>query len=139
MNWKGFFKLDKKKILIFLLIILLANIPYIGTYKGEKVPCMQLLSIPSQSVCPEDRPYSFQLNPILWPLEIVVSLDSSSLTGMIPILRFESSLTFYSSNVNLFGILIYWYILSCLIIWIYSKFLIDHSYKRTKEISQRKK
>ena len=127
MDWKKFFKPDRRKIVIFLVLFLLANIPYIGTYnKGEKTPCYCLLNL-EPCYCSDDRPYVFELNPVFWPpfLRLFVMLDSSAITRMIPIANFHSPLSFDFSVPDgysqFFGIVAYWYILSILIVWIYGK------------------
>ena len=129
MNWKEFLKPYWRKIVIFLLVLLLANIPYIGTYKADRAPCACPLVVGVECVCPEE--YEFKLNPIFWPpfLRIFTYLRSQSLLDMIPLwyifaypdlnLHFDIYQPF--SPLKIIGVFLYWYLLSCLIIWIYDK------------------
>ena len=127
MNWKQFLKPNIKKVIIIFIILLLGNAPYIGTFRGEKTGCVCPLCVGCICDCPEDISFEFQLNPVFWPpfLRLFVILDSSSITKMIPIINFHSPLSFDfnvpDGYVQFFGIIIYWYLLSCLIVWTYDK------------------
>lgn len=128
---KDFLRPDRKKLVLFLVIVLLANTPYIGTYKGERVPCAFPTwdmdpNIDTDAECDTGIDY-FELNPVFWPKVInnFISLRSSSFKNMIPFLNLGCSIKLDYCRIDepykFTGVLLYWYFASCTIVWLYKK------------------
>jgi len=126
-TFKQFLKPDKRKIVIFAVIIILANLPVIGYTTAPSLcePCEPL---------PDCCPDKMILNIIFYPLLQYFSghyLKISDWTYGIPTLGIIRYLIWWPSIGNisttfvsfflLIGNIIYWYLISCLIVWIYDK------------------
>lgn len=134
MNWKQFLKPTKGKILVFFIILILANVPYVGTASPFQHSCV-CESIPEGPACnPLDYCYhTFRARSIFWwPGEI------SSFSGFT-LLSYARHSNTYELIINnhsipllnilrwpklyLIGLilsLIYFYIISCIVMLIYS-------------------
>lgn len=126
---RNFFQPNKLKLVLFIVIILLANIPTIGTLDtGEQTPSIGLHA--GDTAIGSSTFYS--LNPVLWlPYWYSVSfIDSTQLDwgfywmlkDTIPAIRFLSNSSLYSEFAySLPSMIFYWYMLSCLIYFGYTK------------------
>ena len=130
MDFKLFLKFSKLKLILVLLILILANIPYIGIINtGEKVPCNCLACVGCKCYCPTDRPSIFIPNPLLWlPLwsNTYGILTSNNLGTLLPIVFIVKNLKIpsfiYPTPFLLLPlILCYWYLLSCLGVYFYAR------------------
>lgn len=136
MSWKEFLKLDWKKVLIFSALILISFT--VGTKIKSETPEPGTFGLPYTKI---------YFNPILWlpytigsalrflNINIVFSWGKPSLgycggylsflSELFCFISFSSEITvfdiFYKTPHLLFSTLIYWYFLSCLVIWIYDK------------------
>ncbi|MDD5289837.1 MAG: hypothetical protein PHT40_01380 [Patescibacteria group bacterium] len=137
MNWKQFLKPTKGKFLIFLIILILANIPFIGTTVPFKNSCIcespEAVGLPACN--PLDYCYNtFEARSIFWwPGEISAPTGFTLLSytrynntygpiinsHSIPLLHILKWPDLYL--VGLIINLIYFYIISCVIIHIYNR------------------
>jgi|SRR3972149_7653319 len=98
MNWKEFLKPDMKKIILFLVLFSLSYFFGVSSYHG----ILQVVG-----VC---------YNPILWlPLAIVGGSCIFSSGGDL-----ISIINQFPYSLGILATLLYWYFLSCLIVWIYN-------------------
>jgi len=105
MNFKDFIKPTKRKLIIFLIIAILANIPFIGYFKITT-------GCPPPILCTN---FTNIFNPLLNPLFFLFGGEDDA-----PIATYS-----YSGIGEIYYVLmilniIYWYIVSCLIILIYN-------------------
>lgn len=103
MSLKNYFKPDWKKILIFFIIVALANIPFIG-YFIENKECQ-----PGFSSCTV-----YKSNPVLWPAFLLLPLISNPIETI-------SMYTYNRIFVLIFYSALYWYFIACSILWIIEK------------------
>lgn len=104
MKWKEFLKPDWRKIVILILLFIIASLEGIGVEE----PIARRGPVPTI--------YYYHLNPLLWvipPFELI---------SVGPVKGYE----FLGIRLDIIPIqyyfsLIYWYILSCLIVWIYDR------------------
>jgi hypothetical protein len=105
---KQLFKPDWRKIVIFVIILILSNIPFIGYFEEIIEP----------TVMPyHDYDFVNVFNPILNPIFWLWGGKTDTPLAYVS----------YSGLGNSYYILmilnvVYWYILSCLIVWIYDKY-----------------
>jgi len=125
MNWKKFF-LDWRKIVIFIIFVLLSYFIFAKESSGgcagmpqeESVSPKDMKCIWTSNSCPI---MGYKLFVPLWPISVIhecayygeVSLFVEILSSNLPVNLFFS----ISGILNI----VYWYLLSCLIIWIYDK------------------
>jgi len=107
MKIKEFLKPDWRKIVIFVIIIIfsLMDISYYTKY-GKSITVIDGFCALYEEGEPECE---YSLNPLFW---IIPRIEISGKTYLF----------FYDILINTYFIqLVYWYLLSCLIIWIYDK------------------
>ena len=98
MNWKQFLKPEWKKIIIFVILLFVAPFPFI---RGESMMCIQMVG----ADCPLSITTDFTFGvPIIFHQN---QFSSATLTNVLPL--------FFPIH------LIYAYILSCVIVWIYDR------------------
>lgn len=137
MNWKEFLKPAKWKILIFLIILILANTPFIGTISPfeDSCICESPVAQGSPACNPLDYCYhTFETRSIFWwPGEISAPFGFALLSyarydnvyepiinnHSIPLLKILRWPKLYI--IGLITSIIYFYIISCIAIFIYDR------------------
>jgi hypothetical protein len=122
-----FLKPSLQKILLFVIILIVSNIPFLGTTFVEKQSPECLAVIGAQcKTCPPDCIYVHELSFIFWPafnflgrnfLLIYFSAETEFSISFIPLLNLIN----VKYIIPLLFNFLYFYILSCLIVWIYNK------------------
>ena len=123
MKIKQFLKPDWRKILIIVILFVISTIPYIGyNYSGSNSTPSVLNTIDYGSEpCPPSCTNNYEINRILWLLPSYNYVNFSTSPNSFIFLHYEF-LKYGWSGLLLISInLFYWYLLSCLIIWIYDK------------------
>lgn len=135
MNWKEFVKPTKWKIVIFLVILILANVPFIGTTSPFESYCV-CKSIPEGPACNSlDYCYhTFEARGVFWwtgkisaPFGFALlsyarhnnTYESIINDHSIPLLKILRWPKLYL--IGLIASLIYFYIISCIAIFIYDR------------------
>jgi len=118
MKFKDFIKPTKRKLIIFLVIAILANLPFIGYFKITT-------GCPPPILCTN---FANIFNPVLNPVFFLFGGQDD-----IPIATYS-----YSGIGEIYYALmilniIYWYILSCVIILIYNKIKKPKAKPKTKK------
>jgi Cu/Ag efflux pump CusA len=128
MTLKQLLKPDWRKIVIFILIIILSNLPIIS-YTAEGRIC-EPCSAEKPNCCPDSMILSVIFYPFLkYPVNH--SLDIDVYTYGIPLLEIARLLTWYISMEYTFSVIVvillllvnifYWYLLSCIIVGIFDR------------------
>ena len=127
MKWKQFLKPDWKKIIVFLLVVLHVHL---FAYSEIGVVEMSGPIIMSESAVYRSNPLLFPLSSnLVCEISYVASISWScshninfySQTNDLPD---KPSIDFFFNNyfIQMYANLIYWYFVSCLMVWIYGKF-----------------
>ena len=122
MNLVAFFYPDRTKAIIFIILFLAANMPFLGTnFLNASAPMCITAPCPQ---CPPQCTFIHELSPIFWP-----AFRISSDFAVYPISQNEITLEHmpilhmgYVAYVLPFLLnLIYFYVLSCVITWLFEK------------------
>jgi len=105
-KWKQFLKPDWRKTVVFIVLFFISSVLSLKEIKG--LPCI-LADMPF--ACPE-------VFSVFFPFPVWISIDRnfSAIPNILYNLRNSSTNWF-----NLIADIIIWYLLSCLIVWIYDK------------------
>ncbi len=137
-NYKELFKIDKYKIVLLLLILLLANIPYIGTTNPTESPCQYACTESLNPSCSKTCYHAFESRSIFWwpwqQMDHSINYLSYGKTGdnyepminthSIPILLGLKEVFFYGRVADIFGLILtiaYFYLISCGLIYLYNR------------------
>jgi len=129
MNFKQFLKPDWRKIIIFILIIIISNLPIIS-YTTEKRIC-EPCSAEKPNCCSDSMILSIIFYPFVQYFSAGGRLSVNEYTYGVPLLEIFRSISFDFSMGYIFSFIasiflsllniLYWYLPSCLIILIYNK------------------
>ena len=122
MNLVSFFYPERTKAIIFIVLFLAANMPFLGTnLLSASAPMCITQPCPQ---CPPNCTFIHELSPIFWPMFLlssdysVFTISENEITlELMPILHMN-----YSSYIVPFILnMLYFYLLSCVIYWIFEK------------------
>jgi hypothetical protein len=130
MSLKEFLKPDWRKIVIFLILFILSTTSHIGYNYVESSPLPSILTVVGgkESTCPPDCINFYKINRIIWPFYPFYSMQKfSSSPESTVFVEYELLMNPNSYGPDLNGYIllilnsIYWYLISCLIVWVYDK------------------
>lgn len=127
MNLKEFLKFDTIKIVIFVVIVILANLPKVG-YITVQTLCECVFG-EKCGECPQAMELSVFFYPFLQQFSHYLFVDN--FTYGIPIIGVVRSIAWWPSIGEAYatgvlfllfaGNVVYWYLISCTVVWIYDK------------------
>ena len=131
MSLKEFIKPSRRKLLIFIVLLFLSTTPHLGYNYVESTSFPSILTIVNgkPSTCPPDCINFYEINRIIWPIYPLYTFQTISSSPKTTVfIEYELLLNpdSYGGSLNGYEILIsnliYWYLLSCIIVWIWYNF-----------------
>ena len=135
---KELFKIDKYKVGLLVLILLLANVPSLGTTNPSESPCQYACTNSLDSSCSQTCHHTFESRAIFWwpwqQMDTSITYLSYSKTGdvyesiintdSIPLLRGLKQIFTYPRITDIIGLILtiaYFYFVSCGLFYLHNR------------------